>query len=166
MATLTAVNPVVSKGAHMETVSKLILNGQSWTAGALLTITSAGLLRVVATGPTAAIGGIKYYALTGQSNPGNSTTYAKVGVITPSTVFEGNELDGTADLAFVGDSYNIDLTGGVYTVDCGSVDKPAVIVTEVASEYERIKNSAADVKGRLRFRILSTMLDAVGVDAA
>jgi len=162
MATLTAVNPTVSKGDHMETVKKLILNGQSWSAGQLLFADANGLLKACASNADAGTGGIKYYALTAQTDPGDSTTYAEVAVITPSTIFEGHELDGVVADANVGESYAIDVTANVCTVDVGDTTNVAVVITEIASDYERIKNAAADVKGRCRFRVLPVALNAVG----
>ena len=52
MAAKTIVNPVVAKGGHMETINKLILDEQVWSAGEFLTITVAGLLRKITTAPT------------------------------------------------------------------------------------------------------------------
>ena len=72
MATLTAVNPVVAKGDHMETVKKLILSGQTWNAGQFLFADANGLLKACASNADAGTGGIKYYAITDQTDPGDS----------------------------------------------------------------------------------------------
>ena len=162
MAALTAVNPTVSKGGHMETVKKLILNGQSWSAGQFLFIDANGLLEVCAITQTVALGGIKYYALTDQADPGAVGVYAEVGVITRDTIFEIHEKNGTVADANVGDVYNLFVDANVCTIDVEVVSKPALMVTEIAQDYERIKNVAADTSARLRVRVLSTLIDALG----
>jgi hypothetical protein len=173
MAAKTIVNPQVAKGGHMETIKKLILTGQAWQKGEFLTITDAGLLRGINTGALAGTGGVKYYALTDQANPGDSTTYAEVGVITPTLEFEGNCKSGTVSDANVGQVYDIDSTANAddSTVDDITVDTAggeqalgAAHITAIASDYNRIQNAAADTNAVVRFRIPAAIIDANPTD--
>lgn len=160
MATLTAANPRLVKGPVMETQKKLILNGQSWLAGEFLNLDANGLLNECASDDDAGTGGIKYYALTDQTDPGNSTTEAEVGVIVSDHEFEGNELDGTVADANVGDQYGINVTSNVVTIDVGDTTNPAVVITNRGPQYNPVDFVDADVKAKIRFRILTTVLEA------
>jgi len=161
MAALTAVNPVVvGKDTSMATVKMLILNGQSWNAGQFLYVDTSGLLNACASDADAATGGIKYYALTDQTDPGNSTTEAEVGIITSDTIFEGNELDGTVTQANIGPFYAIDVTSNVVTVDVGDTSNDAVVITDIGSEFSPAQYNTDDTKAKIRFRILNVALEA------
>jgi len=160
MATLTAVNPKMVKGPVMETVTKLILNGQSWSAGEVLYVDTSGLLNTCATDADAGTGGIKYLALADQADPGNSTTEVEVGVITSQHEFEGNELDGAVSDANVGEQYGINVTSNVVTVDVGDTTNPAVVITDRGPQWSPVEYETSDVKGKLRFRYLTTVLEA------
>lgn len=160
MATLTSVNPRVVGGPVMATEKILILNGQSWKAGQFLFVDTSGLLKTCASDADSGTGGIKYFALADQTNPGNSTTYADVGVIHPDHVFEINELDGAIDSLNIGGIYGIDVTSNVVTVDEGDTSNPALKVIAVASDYNPLQNVAADVSGRCRVQVIASVIDA------
>jgi len=160
MATLTAVNPRVVAGPVMATEKILILNGQSWKAGQFLFVDTSGLLKTCASDADSGTGGIKYFALVDQTDPGNSTTYAEVGVIHPDHVFEINELDGAIDSANIGGIYGIDVTSNVVTVDEGDTSNPALKVIAVASDYNTLQNDVADVKGRCKVQVIASVIDA------
>lgn len=160
MATLTSVNPRLVAGPVMETANVLIKNGSTWNAGQFLRIDTSGLLVAAASDDDAGTGGFQYFALTDQTDPGNSTTYAKVGVIHEDHVFEINELDGTIGAANIGQHYGIDVTSNVVTIDVGDTTNDALVVVDVASNYNPLQNSAADVKGRARVKVLAVVLDA------
>lgn len=160
MATLTSVNPRLVAGPVMATEKILILSGQSWKAGQFLFVDTSGLLKTCASDADSGTGGIKYFALADQDNPGNSTTYAEVGVIHPDHVFEINELDGAVDSANIGGIYGIDVTSNVVTVDEGDTSNPALKVIAVASDYNPLQNDPADVKGRCRVQVIASVIDA------
>jgi hypothetical protein len=173
MAARTITNPVVAKGGHMETINKLILTGQVWKAGEFLTITEAGLLRKINDAPITSNGGVKYYALTDQANPGNSTTYAKVGIITPTTEFEGNTEGTAVNDSDVGDVVHLASTADPVTAAWNNITVTsgtpattgAAIITAIASDYNRIQNPAADTNARVRFRIPASVIDALPTDS-
>lgn len=160
MATLKAENPRLVAGPVMETVSKLILNGQSWKAGQLLYDNTSGLLRACATDADAATGGIKYVALDDQTDPGNSTTYAEVGIINRKHEFEANELDGQVTAGTIGYHAGVDVTDNILTIDVDDTTNPAVEVTDVGFIYNPGRYDATDTLAKLKFRILTTVLEA------
>ena len=157
MATKTKVNPRVVKG-HMETANVLIANGASWNAGQFLHTVSGGL-----TASASDAVNYKYQALTTQTDPGNATTYAKVGVITNEVEFEINELDATSSsAAWIGGIYGIDVTSNVVTLDVGETSAVSLQVVDIASNYEEIKNAAADTYPVVRVKVIQSILDAAG----
>jgi len=160
MATLTAVNPRLVAGPVMETARMLVDNGTSWKAGQFLFSNTTGELDACASDADAGTGGIKYYALTDQDDPGADGTYAEVGVIHPDHVFEINELDGAVDQANIGNIYGIDVTSNVVTLDEGDTTNVALKVIAVASDYNPVQNAAADVKGRCRVQVLVSVIEA------
>jgi hypothetical protein len=161
MATLTAVNPkVVKSDVPMETVSRLILNGQSWKAGQFLYLDTNGYLNTCASDADAATGGIKYYALADQDDPAVNTTYAEVGVITADTVFEGNELDGAVTAANIGPYYGISVASNIVTVDVDDTGNDAVVITEIGPDWSPAQYVAADTLAKVRFKIIAATLNA------
>jgi len=162
MATLTKANPEVVGGPIMATTTKLILNGQSWNAGQFLFADSSGLLKTCTSDADASTGGIKYLALSTQTDPGNSTTEEEVGVITHDHIFEGNELDGAVSVSNIGMNYGIDVTSNVVTVDVGDTSNPAVVITDVGSQFSPEQYEASDVCGKLRFQVLTTVIECAG----
>jgi len=160
MAALIAVNPRVVEGPVMETKDVLIKSGSSWKAGQFLRVDTAGLLVAAATGARAANGGYQYLALTDQANPGNSTTYAKVGVIHPDHVFEMNENATTLAGANIGQRYGIVVASNVVTFDKTDATNVSVIVVDIAQNYNPLQNDVADTKARARVRVLKDALDA------
>lgn len=157
---LTPANPEVVGGPVMATIKKLILSGQSWKAGQFLFDDSSNLLSTCASNADAGTGGIKYFALTETTDPGNSTTEAEIGIITDEHIFEGNELDGTVGVGNIGGHYGIDVTSNVVTVDIADSSDPSVVITGVGSAYNPAQYSTSDVKGKLRFSVLNVALDA------
>jgi tRNA-binding EMAP/Myf-like protein len=161
MATLIAVNPRVAAGPVMETKDVLIKNGQSWKAGQFLRVDNAGLLVAAATGATSAtVGGFQYLALTDQANPGNSTTYARVGVIHPDHEFEMNENASTLAGANIGQRYGIVVASNVVTFDKTDATNIAVVVVDIGQNYNPLLNSTDDVKARARVRVLTEVINA------
>jgi len=145
----------------METRNDLhVLNGESWKAGQPLYMDTNGLLKTCASDADSGTGGIKFYAINDQTDPGNNTTTANVGIITDSTVFEGFELDGTRTEANVGIPYAIDVTSNVMTVDIGDTGNDAVMITELGPSYAPLVNKSDDVKMRVRFKFLPEVLEA------
>lgn len=172
MAAKTIVNPVVAKGGHMETINKLILDEQVWSAGEFLTITVAGLLRKITDIPTTSNGGVKYYAMTDQADPGDDATYAEVGIITSTTEFEGNTESAAVDDSDVGDVVHLaktpvaDTAASKITVTSGTpAATGAAIITAIASDYNRMQNAAADTNAIVRFRIPAAVIDALPTDS-
>jgi len=166
MATLTLVNPRVVSGDTLEKVTALIKNGESWKAGQWLTINSSGQLTASVSDEDAATGGIQYIAPADISDPANATTTTEVLAIGPDAVFEGNVYHGTAASALattaqIGMQYGINVASNVVSIDIAETTSPAVIVTEIGSIYAPIDNSAADVYGRIRFKLLTTVREAV-----
>ena len=160
MATLTAVNPTLVKGPTPDLVDKVIASGQSWKKDQFLYENTSGLLVACASDADAGTGGIKYMAVSDQTDPGNSTTRTKVAVLTADHVFSFNELDGTLAVANIGQRYGIDVTSNVVTVDVGDTSNPAIEITELAVDYDPANNDPADVKARCRGRIITTVLEA------
>ena len=160
MATLVAANPKVVAGPDMETVSMLVKNGESWSAGEFLNVDANGLLNECASDDDAGAGGIKYYALADMSDPGNSTTYEEVGVIHSDHVFEGNELNGAVTGANIGNHYAIDVTTNVVTVDVDDTGNDAVIITDIGPNWNPAEYVLADTLAKVRFKILTVCLEA------
>ena len=162
MAALTSVNPRVWKG-QMETQQCLILNGQSWKAGQFLRQDTSGLLVACASNHVAATGGNIYMALTDQSDPGNSTTYAKVAKVTNDIIFVGNEYDTTATGASIGQEAALNVGSNVCTIDIsnGNTYPFARICGVLAYNVEPIMNAVGDTKARLLFTVLTTVIEAV-----
>ena len=164
MATKTAQNPKVAQGPVMETVELYILNGQSWSAGQFLNVDASGLLNTCASDDDAGTGGgVKYYALTAQTDPGNSTTKATVGVITSDHVFEINVYHGTAasavaPITVIGQQYALYVASNVCWCDISDTTNVVFTVVDVASEYEPMQNLATDIYGLVRVSILDTVL--------
>ena len=160
-ATLTVSNPELVGGPVMATTKKLILNGESWKQGEFLNIDASALLKECATDDDAGTGGIKYFALTSQDDPGNSTTLSgDIGVIVADHIFEGNELDGTVADSNIGEQHGIDVSSNVVTIDVGDVTNPAVTVTDIGPRFSPVEYKSDDIKAKLRFQILTTNLEA------
>lgn len=160
MSVLKSENPRLVSGPPMETVKRLILSGQSWKAGQFLFDDTSGLLKVADDNADAGTGGIKYVALSDQADPTNSTTYAEVGIITRDHEFEGNELNGQVTAGTIGGHYAIDLTTNVVTIDVDDGSNPAVEITDVGFIYNPALYDATDTLAKLKFRILTTVLEA------
>lgn len=153
-ATLTSVNPVVYQGPVMATRSILITNGQSWKAGQLLSVSSGALIAAASNSVAC-----KYYALKDQTDPGNTTTFAEVGVITSEHVFLMNELDGAVPATSIGQLHSLDVTSNVCTVDTADNTTPCFRVVGIFSQIQPITDKSDDVKGRLLVKILQSVLD-------
>lgn len=152
--TLTSVNPSLYQGPVMETKKILITSGQSWKAGQFLSV-SSGLLVAAASNSVA----LKYFALSDQSNPGNNTTYAEVGVIVSDHVFLMNELDGAVPAGSIGQLHSLDVTSNVCTVDTADNTTPAFRVVGILADEQPITDKSDDVHGRLLVKVLQTVLD-------
>jgi len=154
MATLTAENPALYQGPVMGTQSILVTNGQSWKAGQFLEVSSGALIPAASNSVA-----LKYYALTDQDDPGDTTTYAEVGIVTADHVFVMNELDGTVPTTSIGALHSIDVTSNVCTVDTADNTTPCFRVVGIAALDQPMTDVAADVKGRLYVSVIQTVLD-------
>lgn len=158
MATLVARNPDVFKG-RMETATLLITNGASWKAGQFLKAGTDTGLEAIATNHTAGSGGPIYYALTDQNDPGNTTTTAKVAVVTPDIVFIGNELDTTAVQADIGSDVAIAVNSNLCTIDLSNgASYPFAKLIDVMSEKDP-RYTASDTLARLLFKVLTEVIE-------
>lgn len=162
MTVLIAENPrVVSMpSGAMEKTELYVLNGQSWKAGELLNLDANGLLNECATDDDAGAGGIKYLALEDQTDPGNSTTKAPVGIITTDMVFEGNELNGQLAITDVGKQVAINVASNVVTVDVDDTTNPAVTIVDVGHEFDPSQYDATDTLAKVRFKVMTTVVEA------
>ena len=177
MATKTIGPPRLVKpdAANREVIddSYRVLNGQTWSAGDFLFLDASGLLKKCADDQDAALGGIKFFALEDQSDPGNSTT--KGGAVIPITremEFEVNVHHGTAASALaaasiIGLQYNMiyadpdgTASGDHVVLDLSDTGDPAFDVVAIASDYAPENNTVADVYGLCRVKITSANLDA------
>lgn len=155
MAALTQTNPEVYSGPPMQVNSDYyVKNGQSWKAGEFLYVDTNGQLVVCATDATV----IKFQAIADQSDPGDSTTVATVGVIDADHIFRGNEYDTTATKAALGQKAAINVTDNVVSIDISDTTHDAVLITGIASDDNPIQDSNADTKARLYFKILDAAL--------
>jgi len=152
--TLTSVNPKVYQGPVMGTMSILITNGQSWKAGQLLSVSSGALIAAASNSVAC-----KYYALKDQTDPGNATTFAEVGIIKADHVFVMNELNGAVPATAVGQLYSLDVTLNVCTVDTADNTTPCFRVTGIAVTDDPINNKSDDICGRLYVTVLQSVLD-------
>lgn len=160
MATLTVVNPRIVKAPNGVEIddSKLITSGQSWKAGQFLTL-SSGLL--VACGTDEA--SVRYLALEDVTDPGNSTTPAKVVVLTSDMVLEIHELDGALVAADIGKKYAINVTSNKCTLDVadtGTAAKNFLLLEELGPDYNELEDASGDVKARCRVKIIQSALEA------
>ena len=159
--TLNAENPRVVAGPPLEKNSSMyIKTGQSWNAGQFLYVDTAGLLNACASDADAGTGGIKYIAMDTVTDPGNDTTTADVGVLTRDHILEGNELDGTVARTNLGNYYALNVTSNVCTVDVGDTGNDAFEIVDLGYIYDAAQYNSTDVKGKVRFKILTTVLEA------
>ena len=163
MASLTANNPRLWKGT-METAKVLIKNGETWKAGQFLHVDTSGLLAACGDNHKAAAGGggSLYYALTDQADPGNSTTLAKVGIITNDQVWLGNELDTTATAASIGQEVALEVDSNINTFDIsdGATNPFGRVVGVLSNEIEPIQNDAADTKARILVKVYASVYES------
>ena len=171
MANKTLANPRIIEWGGATKVKRLILNGQTWNAGQFLRFTTGGFLTVSATGDDVAAGGLQYYALKSQTDPGDTTSLADVVMIHSDTIFEGNIWHSSAGSALapasiIGNTYAIDVTSNICSVDLevkGDANA-AFYLDDVASNYETSGNNlATDQYGLVTFKVLTTVLEAITV---
>lgn len=161
MATLIVTNPeLYQSDLPMETIKKLILSGQSWKQGQWLFTDTNDLLKTCASDADSGTGGIKYVALTDQTDPGNSTTETTVGIITDDMIFLMNELDGTVAAADVGTHIAIDVTANVVTADLGDTSNDALEIMDIMVNLNPAKYVLADVKAKILVKVLPEALEA------
>lgn len=153
-ATLTSANPRLYQGGVMATQKILITNGQSWSAGQFLEVSSGALIPAASNSVA-----LKYYALTDQADPGDATTFAEVGIVTADMVFVMNELDGTVPTTSVGALHSIDVTSNICTVDTADNTTPCFRVIGIATVDDPINNKSDDVHGRMYVSVLQSVLD-------
>lgn len=178
MATLTIARPRLVKTdiGNYEVLENAyrVEDNQTWQAGDFLRLNTSGLLERCANDVDSATGGIQFYALEDQADPDNSTTFATVLKITEDMEFEGNVYHSTAASALaassiIGQKYGlVHVTSagaadadGIPVVDLEDTSNPAFQVTAIASDYDESgENTAADVYGLCRFKVLAACIDA------
>lgn len=161
MAALTAARPqLVASAQPMETIQKIAKNGSTWKAGEFLRVDTSGFLVAIETDVFTNTGGLQYYALADQADPGNATTLATVGIVTQDMEWEGNVLSGTVSDANVGLEYGINVASNVTTVDTGETTNLAVTITDVGPTFNPAQYIAADTVARVRFKINADILEA------
>lgn len=158
MAALTPTNPVLvsQDSGTMERIKLLVLNGQSWKAGQFLRVDANGYLKPVATDGTQ----ITHYALTDQTNPGNTTTLAEVGIITSDMEWEMNALSQRVQRTQVAAKYALNVASNIVTVDPTDPTNVAVQITSVGPIFSPAQYDFTDTKQRVRCKILSTVIEA------
>ena len=165
MAALTKAMPRIVVWGDAEVKRVRIANGQSWSPGEFLRKNTSGLLAVCATGADAAAGGAQYFSLATQTDPGNATTFENVVKIENNTIFEGNlhhdtVSSATATAARVGQQYALDVTSNVHAVDLEDTSNLFCEVTEIGNDYNEAENLTTDTNGRVRFKVLQTVIEA------
>jgi hypothetical protein len=161
MAALTATVPrLVASDRPMETIQKIAKNGATWKAGEFLRVDTSGFLVAIATDVFTNTGGLQYYALADQADPGNATTLATVGIVTQDMEWEGNGISGALTDANVGLEYGLNVASNVTTVDTGESTNLAVTITDVGPSFNPAKYIAADTVPRVRFKINADILEA------
>ena len=156
MATLTPTNPRVFTG-HMATQKLLSDTDATWKAGAFLQVNIEGYLQPCESNAVQ----ITHMALTDQdAAPGNTTTEVSVGIVTADLEFLINELDGTVALTDVGDTFAIDKTADVTTLDIGDATNAALYLVDPLWNRDSLKNASADVKARCIVRVPQAVIDA------
>ena len=171
MANKTKSSARVIYTGSATTESQLILNGQAWNAGSFLRTDTAGFLVLCATGSDIATGGVTHMALTTVTDPGNTTTQAKVLRLAADTIFESSVHHDTATSALapqsiIGQKYGLDVsTNGLLVVSTVDLEETTEAnyfwqVIDVASEYDPADNTVSDQYGFVRCKILTVVLDA------
>ena len=165
MAALTKAPPRIIYRGDAETKRVRVADNQSWNPNEFLRIDSAGTLKACATGADVAAGGGRYLSGKVQADPDNATTFATVTKIENNTIFEGNlhhdtVASATATAARVGQQYALDVTSNVHAVDLEDQSNLFCEVTEIASDYNEAENLTTDTNGRVRFKVLQTVIEA------
>lgn len=167
MANKTKAMPRIVVWGDAEVKRVRILNGQAWSPGEFLRANTGGLLKTCVTGDDAAAGGIGYFSLQTQADPGNSTTFENVVKIANNTIFEGNlhhdsAASAVATTAVIGQQYGLDVTSNVHTVDMDEKNSAnaAFEVTEIGNDYNEAEDLQTDQYGHVRFKVLTTVLEA------
>jgi hypothetical protein len=158
MATLVVRNPEVYKG-RMETTTLLIKNGSSWKAGQFLRAATGTGLTACGDNHTTGTGGPIYYALTDQADPGDTTTTAKVGVVTNDIVFLANEYDTTATNANIGAHAALAVGSNLCTVDISDgASYPFFQIVAAQSDIDP-RYDPADTLAKVQVRVLQEIID-------
>ncbi len=154
--TLTPKNPRLVSGGPMARLPNKIraADGQTWKAGEW-GYSASGVFTLCATDATAA----QYVALENQLTATSSSDVV-VGKITNSMVWEVYELDGVVDSANAGESYGIDVSNNILTLDEAEVTAKIFRVVDFANDYEPSRNAADDIKGRCWVQVLQTAIEA------
>ena len=167
MAERTAENPLVwdDSAPTMETTKLYILNGQSWDAGQFLNVDANGLLNECVTGDDADAGGIKYLALTSQTDPGNSTTEAEVGILRAGLRYAmsltNNGTAQAADRSNLEQIYGLYVASNVCYVDENLTTTNACFrVKRLGWQVDPMRYPSADTNAIVIVEILTTVLEA------
>ena len=151
--TLTQKNPRLIKSNHpMEKQYVLTEDSKTWYKGQFGAY-SSGVATPIATNATS----IQVVFLSDQTTS-SSSTYCWVGLITSDMIFEGFELDSAVTAAIM-EQQGVDVSNNLVTVDGGNTNY-AVKVVDIASQYEPARNKSDDIKARLRFKVLTSAIEA------
>jgi len=146
----------------METIKLLADTDATWKQGQFLQISAEGYLQACASDAVQ----ITHFALSDlDTAPGNTTTEVEVGVINANVRFVMNELDGTVAQTDIGDTFGLDTTSNVCTIDIGDATNAALYLENVLWNLEPTKNSSADVKARCIVRVPQAIIDATPATA-
>ncbi len=162
MATLTLVNPSVKvSGAGYRYSRYKIASGASWTAGQFVRLNSAGLLVAYVADDTLITG----IALETVTDPGNNTTTADIFVLASDTELEGQIYHVTpasalADQTVLGLVCDLWVASNVVSLDIAGSNNISAQITKLLSDINPTENSTADLYGRVRFKIISSVLEA------
>ena len=156
MATLVPKNPVIVKsGSQPVKIYLPAAASKTWKAGEFAKVAS-GLVSPVVSDEV----DIKYYLLKDQDTATSSGDLVACVLVTADMIFEGFELNGTVTTANIGINYALDVSSNIVTVDVDDVSNDCVKITEIASTYEPSRHTTADVKAKVRFRFIQSVLDA------
>ena len=168
MATLNAVNPrwVENTTGHVMSYQNVLADASAtWVAGEFVRTDNGGLAYEATSGAASGVGAdaINYVARDDQAAQLGDTTTCVLLPIHADDVFMMNELDGTVTRAMIGNSYDLDVTSNVCTIDTSSSSNAVLTVVEPKWAVETLENDSADIKARVFVKILGTALNATKV---
>jgi len=166
MATKIAKNPVYYQSQvrpNMDISSWLVDGAATFVTGELCRIASDGLVYEGITGANSGVGddAVHLYALeTVEAAIGADTTRKRFALINKDDQFEMNELDGTVTEAMRGQSYALNVTSNVCTIDTSDTTNITFECVQPVWRIEPLLNDSTDTLARLIVKPLASMLDA------